>query len=601
MRITGNINGLNKTILQEINNLYNDQIQEDVIIEEELAKKLANLTARIGREIAVYVNRRGQILAIGIGDDHTVALEEINLRRGEDRLSGVRCIHTHPSGNGMLSDVDIAASQLLKFDAMVAIGVDVDGNVASIGFAWGEVLGSEPKIYLYPDISSIPNHHFSQCIQQYEKNIADGGIKSTAIQQEKAILVSVQLKERKDLWDIRMSELEELAHTAGLVVLQKVIQRKVKPEAGTFIGRGKMAELRLLAQVEKADVIVFDQDLSPSQQFNLENGTGCKIIDRSMLILDIFAQRARSNEGKLQVELAQLRYMLPRLMGQGTVLSRLGGGIGTRGPGETKLETDRRHIRRKINELENQLENVMRTRSLHRKQRKENEVPIIALIGYTNAGKSSLMKSLTGADVFIENQLFATLDTISRQLVLPKGKKVLLSDTVGFIGNLPHHLIAAFRATLEELQEADVLLHVIDGSNPYAEEQIEASIRVLRELNLLDKSLLTVINKMDQIEYPETIERFLLQYDPAVAISAKMKIGLEQLLEKIETILDGEKYMASIKIPFADGKSLAILKREGQIIEEQYKEDGMMIKAVLPVAVWNYFLKEGYLLKKENI
>ena len=380
--------------------------------------------------------------------------------------------------------------------------------------------------------------------------------------------------------------------------MQKVVQRKDAPDPATFIGRGKMAELHLLAQVEKADVIIFDHDLSPAQQLHLENGIGCKIIDRSLLILDIFAQRAKSSEGKLQVELAQLKYLLPRLVGYGTVLSRLGGGIGTRGPGETKLETDRRHIRRKIHELEDRLAAVVRTRGLHRQQRKEKEIPVVAIIGYTNAGKSSLMNALTNAGTFVEDQLFATLDTISRQLVLPHGQEVLLSDTVGFIRNLPHHLIAAFRATLEELREADLLLQVIDGSDPLVEEHIKASIQVLKQLALLDKPMITVVNKADRIEYPETVSRLLRQYAPAVAISAKTGAGLPDLLARIEKQLGEEKIPIEITIPFAQGKLLALCRKKAVIEEEAYQEDGIYIKARVGPDLFQYLIQAGILTKK---
>ena len=323
-----------------------------------------------------------------------------------------------------------------------------------------------------------------------------------------------------------------MAKTAGAEVVAKTYQKRDKPDSALFLGKGKIQEISLLVQEHNANLVICDDELSPSQQRNLEQVLGAKVIDRTELILDIFAQRAQSHEGKLQVELAQLKYKMPRIGGQGLVLSRLGGGIGTRGPGETKLEVDKRRIRSRINDIEKLIENVKKHRQLHRENRIASNIPTIALVGYTNAGKSTLLNKLTAAEVLAEDKLFATLDPTTRKIVLPNGQEALLTDTVGFIQKLPHQLVSAFRATLEEVKVADLLLHVIDASHINYEEQMQAVISVLKELKIVDKPTVLVFNKVDKIDEEITINK-LLQYHNSVAISAKDGQKLENLMDLI--------------------------------------------------------------------
>ena len=338
---------------------------------------------------------------------------------------------------------------------------------------------------------------------------------------------------------------------------------------------------------------MFDDELTPVQMRNLERITGRAIIDRTMLILDIFAQRARSNEGKLQVELAQLRYMLPRLVGQGEALSRLGGGIGTRGPGETKLEVDRRRIRRRISELEERLAQTVRTRQLHRQERKAKEIPIVALVGYTNAGKSTLLNALTGADVLAEDKLFATLDTTVRRVELPNGQPVLLTDTVGFILKLPHHLIAAFRATLEEVVESDVILHVLDATAHNADAQAAAVAEVLTYLDAAAKPTITVVNKIDGLALAGPVQLTLGHFENSIAISAKNHLGLDLLLQKISEILPENLLTVTCFVPYNQMNFLHAIHREGKIWAESYLEEGVQIQASLPQPLYQRLCQAG--------
>jgi GTP-binding protein HflX len=429
------------------------------------------------------------------------------------------------------------------------------------------------------NLNALEQMDFLGMIAEIEKHTDDMHRTGEENTREKAFLVALLKDNHREKTEESLDELEQLTLSAGLVVLGKDIQKRDRPDAATFIGRGKAQELRLIAQSEGINAIIFDDELTPAQQRNLEDLIGVKIIDRSMLILDIFAQRAWSNEGKLQVELAQLKYLLPRLVGQGTVLSRLGGGIGTRGPGETKLEVDRRRIRKRISDLEARLELVKKSRALHRKRWADLRIPVVALVGYTNAGKSSLMNVLSGAEVLVEDRLFATLDPTTRKVDLPDGRSFLLTDTVGFVRKLPHHLIAAFRATLEETMEADILLHVIDGSSEQAEEHAVTVNQVLKELGIADKPVITVINKIDLIIYDAVLNRLLQLFDPALAISAKKQVGIEGLLKKIGETLPQNLQYIKVCIPFHQASLVTDIHNQGRVIEEEYLPEGIQIEA----------------------
>lgn len=391
-------------------------------------------------------------------------------------------------------------------------------------------------------------------------------------QPDRAVLVSLVTDEVKKSGldtDYSLRELMNLAETAGVEVMAAMMQNRETPDARFFLGKGKVEELKALTIEHGANTAIFDQELSGAQVRNLEELLDVKIIDRTQLILDIFAQRAKTREGIIQVELAQLSYLLPRLSGHGINLSRLGGGIGTRGPGESKLETDRRHIRRRIGELKRQLDEVTQHRKLHRQRRKETGIVQVALVGYTNAGKSTLLKQLTHADVYVENKLFATLDPTTRNLTLPSGKEIVLTDTVGFIQNLPHDLVASFRATLEEVNEADLILHVVDASSGNREEQISVVSDILNELGAGDKPQIVLYNKKDLCE-PEQLEMLPVS-ETALKISAYDEADLARVLEAIQHYLTGETL--SFKIPTSRGDLNALIHRVGHIETQQTEED----------------------------
>ncbi|MCM1545188.1 MAG: GTPase HflX [Ruminococcus sp.] len=398
-------------------------------------------------------------------------------------------------------------------------------------------------------------------------------------EKEKALLVSVDTGDFNA--EVSIDELEELADTAGALVVGKVIQKKERPEAATFVGLGKLSEIIAFCQANEVDLLIFDSELTPSQQRNLEKLTGVRVIDRTMLILDIFAARARTSEGKLQVELAQLKYSLPRLAGQGIAMSRLGGGIGTRGPGESKLESDKRHIRRRIQKLEDDLKEMEKRRSLLRKRRNKDGVQTVAIVGYTNAGKSTLMNALTKAGVLAENKLFATLDPTSRALTLPDGRSVMLVDTVGLIRRLPHKLVEAFKSTLEEAAEATVILNVCDASDEHCNEHLEVTRKLLDELGCAGKPVISVMNKCDMVGDVYSMPTF----GRTVMISALNEKGFDELLDAVIKELPPTRKKAELLIPFKAGAVAAKIRNEGVVEFEEYREDGLYMKATVEIAL----------------
>lgn len=392
---------------------------------------------------------------------------------------------------------------------------------------------------------------------------------------ETAMLVGCILDNRdEERARLSMEELHELARTANVEVLDVMTQNRDRVDSAWYLGTGKIQEIAARANELDVDLVIFNDELSPSQNRNLEGLFDCKVIDRTQLILDIFAGRAHSREGKIQVELAQYSYLLPRLAGQGKQLSRLGGGIGTRGPGETKLESDRRHIRKRISELKAQLEDVVRTRNLHRERRKKNQAYEIALVGYTNAGKSTLLNRLTNAGTLQENKLFATLDPTTRQLVLPSGQEVLLTDTVGFIQDLPTSLVAAFRSTLEGVKEADLILHVVDIHHPDHEIHMEVVDHVLQELKAQDIPQLVVYNKVDLV-FPGT---YIPNQSDSIAISALNDDDLEKLMNRIEEITLQTFQEITLQVPVTRGDILSLLHREGVEMEQEFDENSSVYR-----------------------
>ncbi|NTV90149.1 MAG: GTPase HflX, partial [Clostridiales bacterium] len=495
----------------------------------------------------------------------------------------IRCIHTHPNGDGQLSTIDLNSMLGLNLDAIIAIGVK-EGRI-TVAFAalpeMDEEGGRSATISYGPFYNGQDANGLFDVISDIDKQ----GTANTSTERdecEKAILVGLELNPGKKVNDKSegersLEELEELALTAGLEIVGKVLQKKSSKDSTYYIGKGKVEELCLICQAEGVDTLVFDDELSGAQIRNIEKASGVKVVDRTTLILDIFAQRARSSEGKLQVELAQLKYRLPRLMGFGNQLSRLGGGIGTRGPGEKQLEVDRRHIRRRIGNLEDELEQLGKRRGLMRVGRRKNALPVIALVGYTNSGKSTLLNTLCSADVFAEDKLFATLDPTARRLVLPEGRQVLLVDTVGFIRKLPHELVDAFKSTLEEVAAADLLLHVVDAADEEAEEHIPVVEELLKSLNAFDKPTILVLNKMDIAKEAVRLPIFD-QTRRAIEISAKTGSGLEELQKVIAVMVGSDEAELELLAPFDEGWVMPYLHESANILEKEYTAEGVRMK-----------------------
>jgi len=402
--------------------------------------------------------------------------------------------------------------------------------------------------------------------------------------QDKVILVGVSRQEGDDTMD-SLEELEELCTTAGALVYGKIIQNRDDFHPGTYVGTGKIQEIKELLLETGATGIVCDDELSPAQLRNMEDELECKVMDRTMVILDIFAGRASTSEGKIQVELAQLKYRSARLTGLGKSMSRLGGGIGTRGPGEKKLEIDRRIIKSRVAQLHQELDEVVRHRDVTRRQREKNKATVVSIVGYTNSGKSTLLNCLTDAGVLEENKLFATLDPTTRNLQLESGQEILLTDTVGFIRKLPHHLIDAFRSTLEEAKYANLILHVVDAANPQREKQMNIVYETLKTLDVKDKKIITVFNKMDLVTEAENLTD--PRADMIVFIQAKNGVGLEELVAGIEDVLRGDKVLIERIFTYEEAGKIQEIRKNGELLEEEYREDGIFVKAYVPGSMYN--------------
>nr|WP_315410922.1 GTPase HflX [uncultured Selenomonas sp.] len=623
-RIQGEIQNLKPHIMRELQSLYDLSVPVGQLSTKELNERLIAVTEKIGREVAVYVDRKGRIIEISVGNTWTVDLPAVDAR-SEVRLSGVRCIHTHPSGDTELSDPDISSLRRLRFDAMAAIGRLSGESVGCLGFFTGEKEEDGTlEVQLFGPVRAdhLNRIRLTPLIQSINKRLSKERTQATDAEEERAVLAGIDapMGGTTRTTEDSLAELAELARTAGATVVGTFVQKKAKPDTSLFLGRGKVEEMAMFIQNERATLVIFDEELTPSQQRNLEMALGVKILDRTALILDIFAQRARTAAGKLQVELAQLKYSLPRILGQGLVLSRLGGGIGTRGPGETKLEVDRRRIRRRIHDIEGEIERLKKERLLHRERRRAARIPVAALVGYTNAGKSTLLNALTGADVFAEDKLFATLDPTTRSLRLADGREILVTDTVGFIQKLPHTLVQAFHATLEEVVEAGLLLHVVDVSSEAAEFRIEAVTEVLKELGVAEKPMLYVLNKLDRLtngtgdtsseaahvdtmgdarheaaggdaaggfsggEIPSLEEAplppavlRLLRGREGCAISARTGAGLAELQEKIASFFRTGEVELTLHIPFTENAAVTRLHEAGRVLQTDYDERGTRV------------------------
>ncbi len=606
--ILGNLKGIRNSVIEELKTLYDMKLSSGQLLSAELALKLADITEFINREVSVYITRSGQIIRVAVGSNETVELPAVEGRRGSSRLSGIRCVHTHPNGTPSLSGVDISALKANRFDCMIAIGVTApDYSQSTLGF--GMIVGMDENEQFIVEnygpltMAEAETIYFPNLVTTVER-ILEKQTASTSLAQaqERAVLVGMEYNGMLNTlgWTIEDSveELKQLADTAGAQVVAKFMQKRPKPDPAFFIGKGKVQELALFVQQENIDLCIFDDELSPAQQRNIEQAMGIRVLDRTALILDIFAQRARTNEGKLQVELAQLQYNLPRIMGKGLSLSRLGGGIGTRGPGETKLEVDRRRIRDRIAYIKECIGKVKSVRTLHRASRNKASVPTVSLVGYTNAGKSTLLNTLTNSDIYAKDQLFATLDPTTRQLDLPNKQQAILTDTVGFIQRLPHQLVAAFQSTLEEVVEADVLLHVIDVSHELYKEQSNAVYHVLEQIGAKDKTIITVYNKIDKLPPDSALPARLSQEENSICISAKANINLDKLLELIAENLKLKAVEEYFLIPYSDSATAARMHSVGTVLEQEYLAEGTKLKVRLAADQLGEF--EKYLSKGEE-
>ncbi len=541
--IYGNISGLRRSELKALERIYRRRIPRDKALTTELASYMAQCSSLIGRQIGVLADRDGEISYVIVGDAKGIFIPELpDYPLGRKVLRGLRLIHTHLKDEPINQD-DLTDLSLLRLDALIAVGLK-DGHLHNIHLAHLLSYRSERP---YEIKSHIPFHrmdalldNFDSMLSQLETemqnalSISDGGLLSAHDRRERAILLSVSTAPKSEQED-SMEELKELANSADVVVLDTVLQRPKEINPKYLMGEGKIKELVINALHKGATMLIFDQDLTASQIKAISDITELKVIDRSQLILDIFARRAHSRDGKIQVELAQLRYRLPRLTGKGTAMSRLMGGIGGRGPGEMKLEVDRRRVRERINLLERQLEALKRARRQRKAQRIEKKIPIVSIIGYTNAGKSTLLNNLTKSKTLVEDKMFATLDTTSRRLRFPRERDVIITDTVGFIRDLPKDLFTAFRATLEELEDADLLLHIVDISNPRFEQHIKSVEKILSDLGLSQKPQLLVFNKEDIIDREE-VEAICKRFS-AISISAIRPETFYRLLSAIEAKL----------------------------------------------------------------
>jgi GTP-binding protein HflX len=540
--IHGSTTGLKSSQVKALERIYQRRLPAGEMITPELARYLTEQSRELRRQIGLIIDRSGEVKYVVLGDDREIVIPDLSgYGMGRSGLRGLRCIHTHLKGESLSQD-DLNDLALLRLDMMVSLAVGDDGLPGTVNYAHLIPPDPEGQIHLLQKASSIYalDLDFGSFLRALDAELERSRSESLDLgdTREKAILLSVTqapLREAEDALD----ELTELARTADVVVLDRIMQRSRKMNPRSLMGEGKLKEVVISALHRGATLLVFDQDLTPVQARTIAAMTDLKVIDRSQLILDIFARRAHTLDGKVQVELAQLKYILPRLSGKGTEMSRLMGGIGGRGPGETKLETDRRRIRDRISRLEKQLASLSKGRLQRRQKRIKKGVPIVSIVGYTNAGKSTLLNALTQSEVFTEDLLFATLDTSTRRLRFPEDREVIITDTVGFIRQLPKSLMGAFKATLEEMVDAHLLLHVVDISNPRFEEQIRAVDRILSDLDLEEIPRILVFNKIDLIPDEEVAP--LCRRFEAIAVSAQRRKTFADLLREMEERCWGEE------------------------------------------------------------
>nr|MBR4279692.1 GTPase HflX [Clostridia bacterium] len=563
--VHGNLTGIRDSVIDALASLYNYEVEDGDFLPRELMQFLAKFTGALNREIAVYITRDGEVVDVSVGTDRDVELRDYRLRRNAQRLSCVRCVHTHPNGDGRLSDVDLSALRSFRYDAMVAVGC-LRGEPT---FVQASFLGEKQNILMDEPVRwyKVPDAEWNRQVEESDRIVGWEDEQKNPNAKERAVLMGIENEES-------LQELARLADTAGAEVVGMFLQKRDKPDTALFIGKGRADELARQAQALEADMVIFDEELTGIQVRNLEDMLRVKVVDRTTLILDIFAQRASSAEGKLQVELAQLQYQSTRLIGQGLVLSRLAGGIGTRGPGESKLEMNRRRIRERMTELRRRLETVEKQRELRRKNREKNEIPVVALVGYTNAGKSTLLNKMTGSDVYVQDQLFATLDAVSRRIETAEHTPFLLVDTVGFIRKLPHALVSAFRSTLDEAALADVLLIVNDGASSEMYKQHDTVMQVLAELGATEQPRIEVVNKCDLGGVDPT-------FPGAVMVSAKTGDGLDELHRRIAAELQKSFAPVTFVIPFSQYGLVSQIRPLGRVVNENYTDEGTELTIVI--------------------
>jgi len=532
-RPSGNLNGLKHQHYRRLEQFYRRKVPPRELVTPELARQLAEISREVHRQVGVLLDRAGAVTQVIVGDAKGLLIPPLPRERGaKGRLKGLRLIHTHLDMSPLSQD-DLMDLALLRLDAVAALAVTPEGLPGAVQVA--HLLPHEENgknwALLTADHVAHLDLNFADLMESLEAELARGEGGRGPSGRERAILVGVAARNRAEAED-SLAELTELARSAGLTVAATVLQHRRRVDPRFLMGKGRLSELVIQALQAGSDLLVFDTELTPAQVRSITDFTELRVIDRTQLILDLFAQRARSREGKLQVEMAQVKYLLPRLRGRDDALSRLTGGIGGRGPGETRLEIDRRRLQERLHRLNRELERVRAERQVRREGRKRHKLPILSIIGYTNAGKSTLFNALTHAAVLAEDRLFATLDPTSRRLRFPREREVLITDTVGFIHDLPKNLLEAFKATLEELEEADLLIHVIDLANPRFPEQMAAVDHILASLELLDKPVLKVFNKMDLA--PPELAALQARIHRGVAVSALDDRTLPPLIARLE-------------------------------------------------------------------
>ncbi|MEH1974597.1 MAG: GTPase HflX [Nostoc sp.] len=572
--IFGNLQGLKSSQLKQLQRLYHQRIPGDRITTPEFSQRLAAISTEVNQPVCAYINRRGQVIRVGVGTPRQTQIPPMELPRyGAERLSGIRCIATHLKPEPP-NEAALTAMALQRLDALVVLNITGTGFTRRGGGATGYVKEAylahltpqesrtlitspavpkvgesqmqSPSWNISPplDLDDLADQDLVDLVENLEAEFQREFIaQEVDADHDRVLIVGVMTSEMTPLqFQDNLLELARLVDTAGGDVLQTIQQKRSRIHPQTVVGEGKVQEIALTAQTLGVNLVVFDRDLSPSQVRNLEMQIGIRVVDRTEVILDIFAQRAQSRAGKLQVELAQLEYMQPRLAGRGRTMSRLGGGIGTRGPGETKLETERRAIGQRISRLQKEVTQLQAHRSRLRQRRQHREVPSVALVGYTNAGKSTLLNALTNAEVYTADQLFATLDPTTRRLVIPYGEtnehqEILITDTVGFIHELPASLMDAFRATLEEVTEADALLHLVDLSHPAWLRHIRSVREILAQMPITPGPALVIFNKIDEAD-SETLALAREEFPLAVFISASQRLGLETLRQRLAQLIE---------------------------------------------------------------